>query len=191
MSPAVERAVAPSGDGARKDWPMMLWLRHLLAIALLPFTATVIIPLWIARRYAVALPPDLSLASLPVQAVGLGVLAVGGVLFVSSVRRFQVDGRGTLAPWDPPRQMVVRGPYRYVRNPMISGVIFILFGEALLLCSVPHATWAALFLLTNLVYIPLLEEPQLRGRFGPSYVEYCRHVPRFVPRPRPWTGAET
>ena len=72
------------------------------------------------------------------QAFGIGLLAVGVVLFVASLGRFVREGRGTLAPWDPPRRLVVRGPYRYVRNPMISGVVLALFGEAALLLSRPH-----------------------------------------------------
>jgi protein-S-isoprenylcysteine O-methyltransferase Ste14 len=81
---------------------------------------------------------------------------------------------------------VVRGPYRYVRNPMISGVILFLFGEACLLLSPPHLAWAGAFLALNLIYIPLVEEPQLARRFGESYRDYCRHVPRVIPRFRPW-----
>src|SRR6185295_13856231 len=96
------------------------------------------------------------------------------------------EGHGTLAPWDPPRALVVRGPYRFVRNPMISGVVFALFAEALVLLSRPHAVWAAAFGLLNLIYIPLIEEPQLERRFGEPYREYCKHVRRFLPRLRPW-----
>jgi protein-S-isoprenylcysteine O-methyltransferase Ste14 len=69
---------------------------------------------------------------------------------------------------------------------MISGVIFILFGEALVLLSPPHGVWAASFLVINLIYIPLVEEPLLERRFGDSYREYRRHVRRFLPRLRPW-----
>jgi protein-S-isoprenylcysteine O-methyltransferase Ste14 len=69
---------------------------------------------------------------------------------------------------------------------MISGVIFILFGEAFALLSLPHGIWAAAFLILNLLYIPLMEEPQLERRFGESYREYRRHVRRFLPRLGPW-----
>jgi protein-S-isoprenylcysteine O-methyltransferase Ste14 len=88
--------------------------------------------------------------------------------------------------WDPPRRLVVRGPYRYVRNPMISGVVFTLFSEALLLVSRPHLMWALIFLGANFVWIPLVEEAGLRHRFGDSYAQYCRHVPRLIPRLHPW-----
>jgi protein-S-isoprenylcysteine O-methyltransferase Ste14 len=69
---------------------------------------------------------------------------------------------------------------------MISGVVFVLFGEAAILLSVPHAQWALLFLVLNLIYIPLLEEPELEARFGNEYREYCQHVSRILPHPRPW-----
>lgn len=163
----------------------MLLLRHLLSIAALPFVVTVIVPLWIARnngtKLGIADPPQIAL-----QAIGVGVVGVGLALFVSSLRRFATEGQGTLAPWDPPRELVVRGPYRYVRNPMISGVFMVLVGEALLLLSWPHGAWAATFFVINAIYIPLIEEPQLADRFGRSYENYRRHVPRLIPRLRPW-----
>jgi protein-S-isoprenylcysteine O-methyltransferase Ste14 len=162
------------------------FVRHLAAIAILPFTVTILVPIWIARSNGVVLALGKSGAAIAVQLAGLLVTGVGLLLFAASLRRFATEGRGTLAPWDPPRALVVRGPYRFVRNPMISGVIFILFGEALMLLSRPHAIWAAAFLAMNLIHIPLVEEPQLEARFGESYREYCRHVGRFLPRLRPW-----
>lgn len=164
---------------------MIMWLRHLLAIAVLPFGVTVLMPLWVARRYGVSLRLG-SGFELLLQLAGLALLGIGFSFFLASLRRFVVEGQGTLAPWDPPRRIVVQGPYRYVRNPMISGVILFLFGEAAVLLSWPQATWAVVFLAINLVYIPLIEEPQLAGRFGESYREYCQHVPRIIPRLRPW-----
>ena len=162
------------------------FFRHLFAILVLPFTVAVGIPLWLARRDMITFRVGSDALQLLQQVAGLCLLTVGGILFVASLRRFAVEGRGTLAPWDPPRRLVVRGPYRYVRNPMISGVVFVLFGEALLLLSRPHLMWALIFAGINCVYIPLLEEPMLAARFGEDYREYCRHVPRLVPRLRPW-----
>jgi peptidoglycan/LPS O-acetylase OafA/YrhL len=117
------------------------------------------------------------------RGVLVGVL---GLLFAGSLRKFATDGEGTLAPWDPPRRLVVSGLYRYVRNPMISGVLFVVTGEALVLWSRPLAVWALTFLLLNAVYIPVLEEPMLAQRFGEPYREYCRNVRRFLPRLTPW-----
>jgi protein-S-isoprenylcysteine O-methyltransferase Ste14 len=162
-------------------------LRHLLAVAILPFSVTVLIPLWIARRYSTSFTLATGGLLLALQFGGLVVLAVGLLLFLSSLRRFATVGQGTLAPWDPPKHLVVRGPYRFVRNPMISGVIFILAGEEMILMSRPHVVWALIFLGLNLVYIPLFEEPLLRARFGESYHEYCQNVPRIFPRLRPWS----
>jgi len=161
-------------------------LRHLLAIAVLPFTVAVLIPLWLTRRNGTALAVGSNLGELLAQAAGLALLGLGLLLFGSSLRHFAVEGQGTLAPWDPPRRLVVQGPYRYVRNPMISGVVLVLFGEALVLLSRPHLQWALIFLAINAVYIPLFEEPLLALRFGKSYRNYRRHVPRLLPRWRPW-----
>jgi protein-S-isoprenylcysteine O-methyltransferase Ste14 len=161
-------------------------LHHLFAIAVLPFTMAVLIPVWLARRNEITLAVGSSPAQIALQSGGLALLLIGLVLFVSSLRRFANEGEGTLAPWDPPRRLVIRGPYRYVRNPMISGVVLVLFGEGFVLLSRPHFVWALIFLGINAVYIPLLEEPLLAQRFGDSYQEYCRHVPRLLPRWRPW-----
>ncbi len=163
--------------------------RHLLAIAILPFTVTILIPLWLARRYQTVPGVGTNVLEVASQIAGVAVLAVGLLLFTASLRRFAVQGKGTLAPWDPPRKLVVVGPYRYVRNPMISGVLFVLFGEAFVLFSAPHFWWALTFLGINSVVIPLFEEPQLEQRFGESYREYKRHVPRVIPRLRPWQGS--
>ncbi len=164
-------------------------LRHLLAIGVLPFTVAVLVPWWIARRNGLTLGVGSSTGQLAAQSVGVALLGVGVALFVASLRQFATEGRGTLAPWDPPRSLVIRGPYRYVRNPMISGVGFVLLGEALVLLSRPHLAWALTFVGINAVYIPLFEEPQLERRFGEAYRKYCRHVPRLLPRLRPWLGS--
>ena len=168
---------------------MLVLIRHLFAIAALPFVMAVWIPTWLARREGLSLTMGTTVTQLLVQFTGVCLLLVGLTLFASSLRRFAGDGKGTLAPWDPPRRLVVSGPYRYVRNPMISGVIIVLFGEALVLRSQSHAAWALTFFAINAVYIPLFEEPQLKQRFGEGYREYCRNVPRLIPRARPWTPA--
>ena len=165
---------------------MLYFLRHLASVFILPATVTVLVPIWIGARNATRLTWPESAVAFAATVVGLGFLLVGLALFVSSLRRFASEGDGTLAPWDPPRRLVVRGPYRYVRNPMISGVLCLLIGEAFVLRSWPHGVWAATFFAINAVYIPLLEEPQLDLRFGEEVRRYCRHVPRLVPRWRPW-----
>jgi protein-S-isoprenylcysteine O-methyltransferase Ste14 len=162
--------------------------RHAFAILVLPFTVLVLVPLWLLDRPDAAITWPESFAGWLVALLGVVVLAGGVALAAFCIARFFTEGRGTLAPWDPPVELVVRGPYAYVRNPMISGVVLTLIGEAMVLRSVPHATWAATFAAANAVYLPLVEEPMLRARFGGSYERYCRNVPRLIPRLRPWTG---
>ncbi len=159
--------------------------RHGLAILVFPFTVTVVIPVWLGRGLASTWPPE-GVAEWSAALFGILLGAAGIALFVSTVDRFGREGRGTLAPWDPPDTLVVSGPYSYVRNPMISGVVLILLAEALVLRSPVHFWWAAIFFGINALYIPLLEEPMLRARFGDSYDEYRRAVPRLIPRWTPW-----
>jgi protein-S-isoprenylcysteine O-methyltransferase Ste14 len=113
------------------------------------------------------------------------------LLIVRTTALFVSVGRGTLAPWDPTTRLVVRGPYRYVRNPMISGVLFVLLGEAALFGSLALGIWFGLVLAVNAVYMPLVEEPSLQRRFGEEYERYRAHVPRWIPRVRPWNGTES
>ncbi|TAK19032.1 MAG: hypothetical protein EPO35_00625 [Acidobacteria bacterium] len=164
-------------------------LRHILAIAVLPFTVTVLVPVWIYRAYDVHATLPASMRGWAALVAGAAALIAGLVLFVASLRQFATEGGGTLAPWDPPKKFVATGPYRYVRNPMISGVLLILLAEGLVLRSVPHLSWCAAFFVLNSIMIPLWEEPALGIRFGASYEEYCRNVRRFVPRMTPWTIA--
>ena len=159
-----------------------MWiLRHAFAIAVLPLTVAILVPLWISRRFGVEWRMPATASDWVLAAFAVAFFILGATLFVNTLFLFATRGRGTLAPWDPPAHLVIRGPYRFVRNPMISGVLFIVVSESLFLRSLPHAAWAAIFLLMNLIYIPLLEEPQLEQRFGDEYRRYKRDVPRFLP----------
>ena len=102
------------------------------------------------------------------------------------MRLFARIGRGTLAPWDPTRHLVVEGPYRHVRNPMITAVLAVLAGEAALFGSPPLLIWCAAFFAINHVFFRLHEEPGLERRFGEEYRAYKRNVPRWLPRRAPW-----
>ena len=141
----------------------------------LPGTATLVVPVVLLRG-------DLELGPLPLVVIGLVAIALGVVLAVQTIALFATFGHGTLAPWDPPERLVVRGPYRRVRNPMITGVGCILFGEAALFASWSLLVWAAGFATANAIYIPLVEEPRLRARFGRDYDAYRADVPRWIPR---------
>jgi protein-S-isoprenylcysteine O-methyltransferase Ste14 len=162
-------------------------LRHLASIILLPFTVTVIVPFWLLQREdARMVGPHIGSLRVFVLVAGIATLVIGLTLFFFTVMSFATKGKGTLAPWDPPRFLVVDGVYRYVRNPMISGVLFVLFAESLLTGSPRVLTWFGLFLLINLVYIPLFEERWLTARFGERYRIYREHVPRWIPRLTSW-----
>lgn len=91
-------------------------------------------------------------------------------------------GRGTIMPWDPTRKLVAVGPYQYMRNPMISGVLAMLAGEALFFGSLAIGILAAIFFVVNHAYFIYSEEPGLEKRFGESYREYRRNAPRWIPR---------
>jgi protein-S-isoprenylcysteine O-methyltransferase Ste14 len=115
---------------------------------------------------------------------GVLLIAAGLSLFVATVKLFARVGHGTLAPWDPPRRLVVEGPYRRLRHPMISGVALVLGGETLAFESTGIAIWLAGFVAVNALYLPLVEEPSLVRRFGADYERYMERVPRWLPRLR-------
>jgi len=113
---------------------------------------------------------------------GLAMLAWTNVLFVAF-------GNGTLAPWDPTEKLVLLGPYAYVRNPMILGVIVALLGESVLFSSYWLLGWAALFALINHLWFVRWEEPELSQRYGKDYHRYSQHVPRWIPNFKPYDHA--
>lgn len=153
---------------------------------LLPFVVLVVVPFFLVfdihRRSLKAFLP------LPfLQSVVGGLLCLAGCsLIVATIVRFIRQGKGTLAPWDPTTHLVVSGPYAYTRNPMISGVAFVLLGEAALFGSVAVLGLSAIFAAVNTLYFRLSEEPGLLERFGLEYEEYRRHVPMWIPRLTPW-----
>ena len=115
--------------------------------------------------------------------LGAPFVAAGFAMWVWTVRLFARIGRGTLAPWDPTERLVVEGPYAHVRNPMITGVLSVLVGEALVLGSTAIAIWAAVFAVINHVFFLVYEEPSVERRFGDEYRRYKEQVPRWIPRP--------
>ena len=166
----------------------MYVLRHLLAILLLPFVVVVVVPHWLMDAdlpLAVewSAPPWVALAA---RALGAALFVAGLALFAWCVLLFARVGRGTLAPWDPTRRLVAVGPYRHVRNPMITAVAAMLAGEATMHRSPRLAAWLALFVALNHAYFLLSEEPGLARCFGAEYERYRRAVPRWLPRRRAW-----
>ena len=164
----------------------MRW-RLVIAIIVLPGTALVFVPaiiLTLAENSGVSYQsatPDQSLFWLALLPAGVGL-----GLAVWTVALFMKFGNGTPAPWDPPKELVIRGPYRHVRNPMISGALLILLAEALLFQSWPLSVWMVAFFIVNTIYFRFIEEKGLEKRFGEDYRKYKGRVPRWLPRLQPW-----
>ena len=154
-------------------------LSHLRDILILPFTVTAVVPYYILK------PQPNFVFDLP-SIFGVLIALMGLSMFLYTVFLFRTIGRGTLAPWSPKQKLVIVGQYRYCRNPMITGVLTVLLGEALFFNSNNILVWAGTFFLINNVYFFLSEEPGLEERFGDDYRTYKKNVPRWIPRMRPY-----
>ena len=165
----------------------MSFINHIRAVLFLPFTVTLLVPLlillWSGGIHIRWQETTLQIIG---TSVGLMLTCTGLLLLISTIRHFISKGKGTLAPWDPTQHLVVDGVYRHVRNPMISGVMMVLFGEATIVGSLWLLLWGLFFTILNMIYIPLSEEPGLEERFGEEYLHYKQNVPRWLPRLRPW-----
>ena len=162
-------------------------LTLILSITILPGTVLVLIPssiLYLSQNTEYAM--EFATVSQAIFWAGSLAGLTGLCVSLWTVSLFVKVGQGTPAPWSPPLKLVVCGPYRHVRNPMITSVLFMLLAEALLLQSSLIAGWMVLFFLVNSVYFLLFEEKSLRKKFGNDYFEYSKNVPRWIPRLRPW-----
>jgi protein-S-isoprenylcysteine O-methyltransferase Ste14 len=166
-----------------------LWWRHLLSILIAPVTMTIIIPASILN-WRLRLPDLGSPLIAGLVTVG-GLLILGGLsLMVWTNRLFDRDGKGTLGVgkvMGEPVHLVVTGPYRHVRNPMITGVLCILLGEAAVFASSSLLVWFAIFFACLASFIRFWEEPHLVERYGAEYRDYRANVPRWIPRVSAWT----
>ena len=167
------------------NWPLVK------AILILPGTVIIYVPTFI---FWLTLGTKWEFFLSNYNQVGFWLAAIftviGISLAVGSVRQFHRFGDGTPAPWNPPQKLVVKGPYRYVRNPMISGVLFILVAMSLYFQSWPLAGWSGIFFIANVFYFPFSEEKDLEKRFAEEYRIYKKNVPRWVPRLTPYTIIE-
>jgi len=109
-------------------------------------------------------------------------ILIGASIYLRCAWDFAFAGRGTPAPIDPPKELVVRGLYRYVRNPMYVGVLSVVVGQAIWFEARGLFAYAALCFLLFFAFVVLYEEPALRRKFGESYERYCNEVPRWIPR---------
>jgi protein-S-isoprenylcysteine O-methyltransferase Ste14 len=157
--------------------------RAIFFLVAIPGTVAGYVPFRIIHATNAARLPPISVGSLAATAL----VAVGASVLLAAVWLYFAVGRGTLAPIDPPRNLVVLGIYRFTRNPMYNGVVAILFGEAWLFASGALLLYAvAVFVMFNLIVI-LYEEPALSAQFGKTCEAYRAAVPRwgFAVRPYP------
>ena len=155
-------------------------IRWLSAILLLPINVTIIIPL-------ILFDLNISESSNLEKWLAIFIGLPGLMLSIISMRLFvKKGGGGTPAPWDPINNLIISGPYRYVRNPMLIGVNIILFSEVLFFQSFPFFIYSCLFALGNIIYFPVSEEPTLVKRYGNEYRTYLENVPRWIPKIKPY-----
>jgi protein-S-isoprenylcysteine O-methyltransferase Ste14 len=141
-----------------------------------------LVPWWISGW---RLQPSL-LGFRPFRFVGGILMTLGAVGLLDSFWRFAVEGLGTPAPVLPTRYLVVRGLYRYVRNPMYVAVVSAIVGQALVFGNVGLLVYGGLVWLLFHVFVLVYEEPKLRASFGTDYDLFCAGVPRWIPRLTAW-----
>jgi protein-S-isoprenylcysteine O-methyltransferase Ste14 len=155
----------------------MLWLRTLLFTLLVPGTVLGVVPLaLIASEWG----PHFDLQA--AQLIGLVLVLPGAVIIVWCFVNFVRRGYGTPAPYDPPRRLVVAGPYKCVRNPQYLGVILVTLGEALLSGRAILFGYSIVLAIGYHLFVRFYEEPTLRRTFGEEYVRYCAAVSRWLPQ---------
>lgn len=120
--------------------------------------------------------------------VGLPAMIIGASAYFWCAWDFAIGGKGTPAPIDPPKELVVRGLYKYVRNPMYVGVLTLLIGESFWFQSIQMFEYALLVFSLFFAFVVFYEEPVLKRKFGESYMVYRTEVPRWIPR---LTGRKT
>jgi protein-S-isoprenylcysteine O-methyltransferase Ste14 len=150
-----------------------------------PCVVAGLLPLWIAGFRL----PDGSANRALMTAAGALLVLAGLAALVAAFAQFAIEGRGTPAPIAPTQTLVVRGLYRYVRNPMYVAVLAIILGQALLFASVGVLVYAAIVLAAVHIFVVAYEEPTLRDAYGTQYEAYARGVRRWIPRVTPWRPA--
>lgn len=152
------------------------------AFAVAPATAAGVVP-WLLTRWEVAAPVP---GGVPAQVAGALLIGAGAAVIANSFVHFAVEGLGTPAPFAPPKHLVVGGLYRYVRNPMYVSIAAAVAGQGLLLGQPKLFVALAIGAVPVAAFVRLYEEPALTRKFGAEYEEYCRNVPRWLPRLTPW-----
>ena len=160
---------------------------YLKVVLILPGNVLITIPLLIflltrnSYSYRLVSPPNFLFY------IAMFFLVLGLFLAIWSVRTFYIKGGdGTPGPWRPVSNLIISGPYRYVRNPMILGVVDLLLFESALFTSAPLLLWAIIFFISNIIYFKAFEEKQLIKRFVNNYIDYKDKVPMLFPKFTPY-----
>jgi len=124
----------------------------------------------------------------PLRVIGVVLIAAGTYVVLDSFARFALQGLGTPAPVVPTRHLVVKGFYRYVRNPMYVAVVAVILGQAVLFGDVRVLEYTLFAWLAAHLFVLAYEEPTLRKTFDAEYESFCANVPRWIPRVTPWRG---
>lgn len=151
---------------------------HIKNILILPGMVVLAIP-YLLRKYVPELHVFQDLGNMKYASIVF--LALGAILFITTIYLFWRIGKGTLAPWNGTERLVIAGPYKYVRNPMILGVLCLIIGQSAWYSSINLWLFAMIFFFINHLYFILKEEPDLEERFGNDYKDYLRKVPRWIP----------
>jgi protein-S-isoprenylcysteine O-methyltransferase Ste14 len=165
---------------------LSLIVRNLVFTIVVPGLGGVWAPWWLMTRHGGT--------ATPVAWEAVPVIAAGAALYLWCVWNFASVGHGTPGLWDAPRRVVAAGPYRWVRNPIYIAALLVVLGEAWLFMSLPVLAYAGAMAVFFHLFVTSYEERRLGRRFGDSYLEYRRRVPRWIPRPaaprlRPWRPA--
>jgi protein-S-isoprenylcysteine O-methyltransferase Ste14 len=145
---------------------------------LAPGTVAGLLPYAITRWRVTPMPA----AYLPVRLLGGVMILAGLALVIENFARFALEGRGTPAPPMPTERLVVRGAYRFTRNPMYVAVLAIILGQVLLFASWPLLVYGAVIALAFHLFVIFYEEPTLARTHGAEYEAYRSAVPRWIPR---------
>jgi protein-S-isoprenylcysteine O-methyltransferase Ste14 len=147
-----------------------------------PFTLAGLIP-WAMTDWQLQ-PPFLGLEW--TRYLGAAMILAGVPGLVDAFARFALQGLGTPAPIAPPRNLVVTGLYRYVRNPIFVALVAIILGQAVLMGDWRLIVYGTLLWLAFHVQVVAYEEPTLTQTFGKEYEAFRAAVPRWIPRLTPW-----
>jgi protein-S-isoprenylcysteine O-methyltransferase Ste14 len=166
---------------------MFVLVRTVTYAALFIGLVLIYVPARVVSWSGIVRPDAIELQQVAAMVIG----AVGAAIALWCVFTFAFAGKGTPAPFDPPRRLVIRGPYRFVRNPMYIGASVALASAALFYESMPLLGYTGIFCISTHFFVVWYEEPTLRRTFGQEYEVYCHNVKRWWPSARTTHDSDT